>query len=224
MSMDKVNPYAAPQYDLPPKASAGEPGSDIWRDGDLLAMRKAAALPDRCVICNAPAKGRRLRLLLRWFAPVHLLGLSIPLIERRAQVKVGICPPHRWRRRRAIALSWLAASLSLVSILSWHYIVDVHSGRWYVILLYAICGIALIAALFSETFFSAPPVKAHKIEESYVWLKKVHPEYLAQFPPFSDHCRALEHVEQRKREYRTGMPAEIMVRVALGGRCPRYES
>ena len=183
--MEDVNPYAAPKHDLPLNAEADEPESGPWRDGELLVIHNGAAPPDRCVICNAPAEGQRLKLSMRWLAPFHLLGVAIPIVERRATIKVGICPWHRWRRRRAIAASWLIATLSLISMFSWHYVIDVHGGRWFATLLYATCGITLIAAVTCEAIFSAPPVKPQKIEGSCVWLKRVHPEYLAQLPPFT---------------------------------------
>ena len=180
--MEEVNPYAAPQHDLPLDVPAVDPAVGIWRDGDLLVIRKGAVMPDRCVICNAPAGGRRFTFV--WIEPAYLFGVRIPLLENHAQFALGICARHRWRRWRAMAAGQLAGALILISILSWSYAIFVHRWHWFVILLCAICGISLISALFCISIFSMLPVKPHKADGTYVWVKEVHPEYVAGFPPW----------------------------------------
>ena len=180
--MEEVNPYAAPQHDLPLDVPAVDDSGGIWRDGDLLVIRKGAVMPDRCVICNAPAGGRRLT--FAWLEPTYLLGVRIPMLKEYAQIPVGICRRHRWRRWRAMAASWLAVLLSLISILSWNQVIDIRNEHWLIILLYAICGISLIPALVCASIFSTPPVRPHRADRNCVWVKKVHPEYVAGFPPW----------------------------------------
>src|SRR5438045_334031 len=53
-------------YVLPPPPMS----NGIWRDGKTLVMMKEAFLPDRCVKCNGPANGYRLRRRLSWHEPI----------------------------------------------------------------------------------------------------------------------------------------------------------
>jgi len=67
-----------------------------------------APWPDRCVKCNAPAEGYRLKQSLYWH-PAWLYILILPgvliyavaaLVIRKSYVgHVGLCPTHRSRRR-----------------------------------------------------------------------------------------------------------------------------
>lgn len=59
--MADINPYAAPQHGIVVNPPAVDPSGGVWRDGKLLVMHKKAVLPDRCVKCNQPAGGRRLK-------------------------------------------------------------------------------------------------------------------------------------------------------------------
>ncbi|HUY87748.1 MAG TPA: hypothetical protein VMV10_03345 [Pirellulales bacterium] len=186
--MDDVNPYAAPQHDLPLNAAAPEPGFGIWRDGELLLMREDALLPDRCVMCNAPAAGRRVRVSLRWLAPIHVFGFSIPLFERGARIEVGVCPRHRRRRRLAMAAVWLLYALGLsmviVALANFPPRLPFVLPNWLVLDLMAGGLIVMISAPICETLLVSPPVKPHSIQGGYIRLKKVDPDYLAELPPF----------------------------------------
>jgi hypothetical protein len=52
-----LNPYAAPRSRL--EASSTAP--DVWREGDLVRLSREGTLPDRCVLCNQEAGGRRVK-------------------------------------------------------------------------------------------------------------------------------------------------------------------
>jgi hypothetical protein len=89
-AMEDINPYAAPRHDLPLNALADEPAGSVWRDGELLVMRKGAVLPDRCVKCNAPAEGGRLRYVQLWHDPIYFLLLPLapilmPFVVQRGE-------------------------------------------------------------------------------------------------------------------------------------------
>ena len=104
-TMEDVNPYAAPRHDLALGAAPNEPGDSVWRDGNLLVMRKGAVLPDCCVKCNAPAEGRRLKVGVVWHGPIDFLGMRLPYLEsHRAKIEVGLCKVHR--RRIRVAAAW----------------------------------------------------------------------------------------------------------------------
>ena len=181
--MTDPNPYAPPQVEGPmsqmPLATGG-----VWRDGKILVMHKQAVLPDRCVKCNAPANGDRLRRSLSWHYPaiylVILAGLLIYVIvalcvRKRAKIDVGICQAHRSRRRRGILAAWLVCLAGVIAIF-------VGSIRATLVVLIPVGSLMLLASLIMGVVISSI-VSTKKIDDNYVWLKGVNYEYLAQLPP-----------------------------------------
>ena len=63
MSAPESNPYAAPQSDLAPQHG---PDGGLWRQGRWLMVRNGAVFPDRCVKCNVPVDGCRVKQKLTW--------------------------------------------------------------------------------------------------------------------------------------------------------------
>lgn len=184
--MPDVNPYVAPQYDLPLNAVGDELGDGVWRDGDLLMMRKDAVLPDRCFKCNGPASGRRLKVRLRWNEPIRVLGVRLPsLTDHSAKIEVSLCSEHRRKRRIAAASSGLfcllgiAATFALISLTIARAVPPSQQPVWPM----ALMIVSLVAAVAIEVC-SASPVRPQKIDEVHVWLNKVDPRYLDQFSPF----------------------------------------
>jgi hypothetical protein len=51
---------------------------------------------------------------------------------------------------------------------------------------YSVCAILLMTSAVCESVFRSPPAKQQKVRGDYVWLRKVDPGYLAQFPQFPD--------------------------------------
>ena len=95
---------------LASSAGIGIANSPIYRKGKLLVMSKAAALPDRCVKCNEPAEGQRVRRNLTWHDPLLYLlvvpGLLFYIIlafnmRKEATIYIGLCKNclrrHQWR-------------------------------------------------------------------------------------------------------------------------------
>jgi hypothetical protein len=87
-------------------------GAGIWREGKKLVTRTETPFPDRCVKCNQPANGFRLKRVLYWQHPAYylllllniLILLIVVLIERKkAVLHIGLCDTHRSQRRTAIA-------------------------------------------------------------------------------------------------------------------------
>lgn len=184
--MDEVNPYAAPQHDLPLNAAAHKLGDGVWRAGDLLVMRKDAVLPERCFKCNGPANGKRLKVRLRWNEPICVLGVRLPsLTDHSAKFEVSLCWEHRRKRRTAAAFSGLfcllgiSATFVLISLTIARPVPLAQQPVWPMALLI----VGLLGAVVIEVF-SASPVRTQKIDEVHVWLNKVDPRYLDQFPPF----------------------------------------
>jgi hypothetical protein len=181
--MEDVNPSAASKHDPAFNSVLPSPGAGIWRDGELLVMHAAAVLPDRCVKCNAPAKAR-LKLHVSWMASLRLYGLSIPIVERYAAIKVGVCPHHLWQRRRRISIAWLLILLSFAAIVALLWRGDVNRDNSFGVMAYSVCMLLFIASGFCAAVFQWPPVKRQKVQGDYVWMRKVDPGYLAQLPPF----------------------------------------
>lgn len=189
--MADINPFAAPQEEVVVEALLAEPGGGVWRDGRLLVMRKQAVLPDRCVKCNQPAGGGRLTRKLSWHHPGFFLlilasiwiYLIVMLIVRHtAKIDIGICELHRRKRRNAILASWLIVLAGLSAIV---FATVVSSGIGptpaYVPALFIGGALAFLGGLIYAAI-AVPPVAPNKIDKDYVWLRKVHPSYLAEFP------------------------------------------
>src|SRR5690349_16062585 len=125
--MNDVNPYAAPISESFVNAEVVESTAGIWRDGNRLVMYKGATLPDRCVHCNEPANGRRLKRTLYWHHPliylVVLAGVLVYVIvalvvRKRAVVMIGMCDRHYAWRLRSMLLWWLITAAC--AVLLWY--------------------------------------------------------------------------------------------------------
>lgn len=178
--MSHVNPYAPPIGHEP--ARVFEPsGQGFWREGDVLVLLKAGALPDRCIVCNDPAAGFRLKQKLFWHPPLVYVLLVSPLIyvlvalivRQSAVVHVGLCSRHRARRRNGILIGWLGSALSVAGC-SAAIAADTPAamlGALAVFLLAVIVGIVM-----------SQVVRARKIDTRCAWLR-VGPPFLASIAP-----------------------------------------
>ncbi len=181
--MDDFNPYAAPQSEVGLNDVPIEGG--VWRDGALLVMMKGAALPDRCLKCNRPANGWRLKRNLSWHEPgyyaliiLHLfIYLIVALIVRRtAKIGVPLCEEHRRQRTQAIVVGWSAVLLGFGIIIGAVGLADPYQGP------------ASIGAIFLMLFglvygvFRSRVEHVKKIDKQFVLLKKVHPAFLVALP------------------------------------------
>jgi serine/threonine protein kinase len=178
----------APKSEVAPWPQFLESSERIWRDGTLLIIHKDAKLPDRCVKCNAPAKGLSLRRSLSW-RPAGwylqlLIGILIPIYfipaiiatffngRQSARIEIGLCVGHRTRERRAIAAVWVLtlASLGLFSC-------GLSAENGVVVLV----GLAVLLSGLIYGIVRSQPVVPTRIDQGFVWLKRVHPAYLEGF-------------------------------------------
>jgi len=165
-------------YVLPPPPTIG----GVWQDDKTLVMTKDASLPDQCVKCNAPANGFRLKRNLSWHHPalyfVVLVAWIIYLVlsltmSKRATVYLGLCPEHVQRRRSLLIAGWVMLALGLiVPILAF---ANEYPG------IGAIGLLLFLVAVFWLVIVSRV-VKVKKIDDHYVWLTGIDPNYLARFP------------------------------------------
>ncbi|MEN3334510.1 MAG: hypothetical protein V7641_3875 [Blastocatellia bacterium] len=173
-----------PAYGGPPAFNAQSPWSStgVWQQKNMLVMHKQATLPDRCVKCNRPANGRRLNKTFSWHHPaLYLLvvvGLLIYVIaalivRKTAVLHLGLCDEHFSKRRTDIWVSWGILALSVALIIL---------GAATNLPALFLIGIVLIfvAAIYGAV--SANLVAVQKIDEQYVWLKRINKDYLLMLP------------------------------------------
>jgi len=163
----------------PPPTSAG-----IWRDGKTLVMTKEAFLPDRCLRCNAPANGARLRKRLSWHHPLLYIVIFVAMLlylilalalSKRATVDFALCPSHLRKRRNLILVGW---GLFLFGII----LAVVGAGYDYASIV--IGAILLILADIVWLVLAYKVVTVKRIDDRHVWLTGLDEQYLLQFPPW----------------------------------------
>jgi hypothetical protein len=167
-------------YVLPPPPSFG--GHGVWRDKSTLVMEKNAALPDRCVKCNEPAFGQRLKRKLSWHHPaiylIILVALLIYLVvamvlRKTATIEVGVCERHMKTRRRSIVITWGAIIFSIILLF---VAASYEDGG------VALFGLALFVGAVIYGIITVRIVAPAKIDDRFVWLRGVNKEYLSELP------------------------------------------
>jgi uncharacterized membrane protein YeaQ/YmgE (transglycosylase-associated protein family) len=185
--LSDFNPYRAPDAATPRGKHPLDEG--IWREGKFLLMTKRALLPDRCVKCDEPADGYRLKRNLSWHPQVYyllvLLHLIIYLIvalivRKQAKILVPLCPRHRSGRYRDILIGWVGSLAGIALIIasiasqdSWP-----QEMRW----AGGLGGSVLLLASLIYGSVRARIVVPKRIDESTVLLKGVCRAFLARFP------------------------------------------
>ncbi len=173
-------PVAAPGWGIQPYATPGMVTAPIaTRDGNKLVIPHGAQLPDRCVKCNAPAQGFRLRRRLTWLHPAYLLLLFAGLIvyaiasaiaSKSVEVQIGVCPKHRQQRLRAIVGGW-ALGLSGAILMPW---LAISLQVWWI----ALVGLGMVLVGTFGGILVARLVSPSRIDDSQAWLSGVDREYL----------------------------------------------
>lgn len=166
-------------YVLPPPPSGG-----VWRDKSTLVMTKEAALPDRCVKCNAPAKGLRLKRKFSWHHPIlYLLVFGAALLyviiaavlSKRATVYLGLCNKHFQRRRKQLIVGWLVLLVGVITpILAIAYDYTILALFGVVSLISGVVWLVVVSRV----------VSVKRIDDRLVWLNGFNPNYLSQLPPW----------------------------------------
>lgn len=145
-------------------------------------MRKDAALPDRCVKCNSPANGKMLTKKYQWhhpawylliFAGILIYAIAALVVRKQVILNLGLCEQHLARRRTAILISWLLVALSIGMIIF---------GAAQNIPAVALLGIPLLFVAAVYGALSASVIAIQKVDDNYVWLKRVNKDYLAMLP------------------------------------------
>lgn len=154
----------------------------VWRSPKLLVLRRDAELPDRCVRCNGPAHGYRLKRKLYWHPPAYylLILLSILIyavvaiiVRKKATVHIGLCEEHRKGRKLAILTSCGLGAGAVLSCV----IAGVSGNAFWVI-----PGILLLLSALILAAVKTSVISAARIDAEYVRLKGAQPAFLNSLP------------------------------------------
>ena len=151
-------------------------------------MHKDAILPCRCVKSNEPADGR-LKRKLAWHHPGIYLTILLHIfvyivvaliLQKKATIYIGFSDEWFRKRRRAIAVGWALVVVGVAIVVAAGFMVNHDAGV-------GLAGIWLGIVLAGGAIYglvAARMVAAKRITDHYVWLKGVHPEFLATLPPW----------------------------------------
>jgi hypothetical protein len=154
----------------------------VWKDGSTLVMGKDAVLPPFCVKCNRVVGKPDFKRNLRWHHPALYL-LLLPgwliylivamIIRKRATVYLGLCPDHISQRRIAIAVCWALVLLGLVGIIG--------GVAYETFEMIGVGGLIITGAAIFSTY-GVQPVRVQKMDDHFIWLKRINKDYLARLP------------------------------------------
>ena len=161
-------------------AMSGGPG--LWRQGKKIMTVSETPFPDRCVKCNAPANGFRLKRNLSWHPPAYFLLLLCNLlvyaivamvVRKKAVLHVGLCEIHR--KQRTIAN--IACAIGVLGGLAMIFGGAFGSSGWL-----ALTGFAflLVGAIWGAA--KGRTVSATKIDKENVWVSGAGKEFLDTLP------------------------------------------
>jgi lysylphosphatidylglycerol synthetase-like protein (DUF2156 family) len=104
--------------------------------------------------------------------------------RKTATVYIGLCPVHRAKRRQAIWFAWLSLILGCV-VIAVLASVNVGARSLYAEMLPVFIILAVVMTIAGIVFWSirARVVSAKKIDQYFVWIKGVSPEFLSELPP-----------------------------------------
>jgi hypothetical protein len=185
---NEENPFAAPQVTNPlaQPAAAAIYHRGVFRQGDLLVMHKRARLPNRCVKTNEPTVGRLSR-NLSWHHPLIYLSVFAGLLvyvvlaivlRKQASIEIGLGEQGFRRRRSAILIGWTSFLGGIGIAIGSPILADQIPAAIYAwpIGLFLAIGGGIYGLLVAQV------VAPKRITDDYVWLKGVHPDYLAELP------------------------------------------
>ena len=189
--MNELNPYAPPPIiadNIAPLGTFGDSGG-VWRQDDVLVMRKDARLPARCVKSNEPTQTYLPRnftwhpqwvyLLILVAVPVYLIVAIV--LQKKAHVNIGLSPAWKARRRNRILTAWGLVAISFVLFFGGIVYADPEQPG----MLFVLGGLIVFVVGIIYGIVGANLVSVKKIDDQFVWLAGVCPEYLATLPPWT---------------------------------------
>lgn len=158
----------------------------IWQMGKQLVTVSETPFPDRCVKCNAPANGFRLKRVLYWHHPgfyflimcnLLIYAIVAMTVRKKAVLHIGLCEQHRAARKQAILIGWIGSLAGLALAL---FGGAAFNSGWPVLI-----GFLMFFGFLIYGLIKAPMVSAAKITKENVWLKGVHGDFLAGLPQWT---------------------------------------
>ena len=199
--MSDINPYEAPAEWEPTETNSSiithrllegrKQHVGVWRHGRVLIMHRHAKLPNRCVKTNQPTTDSERWLHTMTYCPgIVYLGLlvGLPLVlilylilQKKAPINIGLSKSRLARRRRSLIIGWTLAGLSLLGFFTAMFAAcdPIQEYFW--------AGpLAILSLVFLITAIvwgiRSQVVSAKFIDDKYIWLKGVHPDYLDMLP------------------------------------------
>ncbi|MEM6295043.1 MAG: hypothetical protein AAGA54_27470 [Myxococcota bacterium] len=172
-------------YGPPAHGQCGVPQQSEWlrNEAGVVVAPHGAPWPDRCVKCNAPAEGIRIKQTVYWhpawmyllILPGVLIYAIVAMIERKTYTtEVGLCPKHNKQRNMMRAGAGLLTVASMGSC-----------GAGLSMEVGALLGVsvALFAVGMGCAIGARNLIRAKKIDTHYAWLKTGRPFTDALPPP-----------------------------------------
>jgi hypothetical protein len=157
-------------------------GAGIWREGKKLVTRSETPFPDRCVKCNQPANGFRLKRVLYWQHPAYylllllnvlILLIVVLIVRKKAILHVGLCEAHRQQRWTAIVACLVGIFVGLALIVGG----VIYTSAWAMVGGILVCLAGLIwGAVKGRT------IAASKIDKENVWVSGAGRAFVGEFP------------------------------------------
>ena len=186
-----ANPYAVPRANLSfsgpppvPRQQMAMP-QGLWRSGDVLVLYKGYPLPGRCLVCNQETSYRWKKTIswvptwvhftiLLQLLPYLIIYLSV---RKQAALAIPLCQEHEGKRKKNTMLSWVLVIGGLMTMFGCIAAADIPR------LVLAIFLLGLTSLITGAVLsVKGNVVRPTKIDNNYVWLKKVSPELLATLP------------------------------------------
>jgi len=152
---------------------------------DGQTTRSETPFPDRCVKCNAPANGFRLKRVLYWQHPAYYLFLLcsllvllivILIVRKKAILHIGLCERHRARRKLGLIIGWSSFLIGVGLLIGG---AGLDSG-WL-----ALIGLALLIVGGVTGAILSTTITPTKITKENVWITGVHRDFLDQLPEWN---------------------------------------
>jgi hypothetical protein len=168
------------------KESGQVTAGHLWRSRKTLVMDRDSILPDRCIKCNQPAHGYRLKRKLFWhnsfiylliFFNILIYAIVASLTGKKATIEVGLCETHQRKRKQGIIIGWCSVLLGFLIICIGA--TQTNPG------LFIMIGIltAIVGGITGATLSSV--VSAKKIDATHLHIKGASPDYLRDLPEWT---------------------------------------
>lgn len=175
-----INPYAPPS--APSGGFGDRPADGVWKDGKIVVCSHNASFPDRCVKCNQPAAGYRLKRKLTWHTPgwyflilinVLVYAIVASIIQKKTLLHVGLCETHRKRR---VSLMGIGLALPLLGAAGCSAAIENSNAIW--------IGIVGVIGGITSLIVGTSVLAAERIDDRFARIRGAHQRFVDSLPPF----------------------------------------